>query len=294
VRRITVSAADGTYLAVDYDPGSALNLTIGVAETHRGLLQGLLGEVGSDPGAWRVTPQTSLFDYAAGEDTSTFTDLAFPYADLPLDSVPDANRTAAREACTAAGITDPVLLDACALDVALSGDRNAAAAAIVAQSAGDAGDGTVLGASAAGQPWRDPSGATGSSELTYGHNGCQALDANQLCTGGTYAKIPDAPWIWTRRLLTPGQNRATFTATITVSAAQAAKPARLHAAADDVVTASLNGADILTAGFMSPVSAAVELRPGANTLTFEVVNQGGSQDPMNNPAALAWKLVAES
>ncbi|WP_285688654.1 putative Ig domain-containing protein [Actinoplanes sp. NBRC 103695] len=291
-RRVTVSGADGTYLAVDYDPGSALNLTAGAPESQRGSLRGLLGEVGDDPEVWRVTPETSLFDYEAGEDTSTFTDFAFPYADLPLNSVPGANRDAARAACAAAGITDQKLLDACALDVALSGDQQAAAAAIVAQSAGEIGDGAVLGASKAGSAWKDPAGATGVSELTHGHNGCTALDARNLCTAGTYARVPDAPWIWTRRLLTPGQNQATFTATVTVSAAQAAKPARLYAAGDDVVTAGLNGATVLTAGFTEAGSAAVQLRPGVNTLTFEVVNEGSSQDPIANPAALAWKLVA--
>jgi hypothetical protein len=113
IRRVTISGPDGTFLGVDYDPGSALNLTIGAPESQRGLVQGLLGTVGDDPTAWRVTPSDSLFDYAAGEDTSTFTDEAFPYADLPLASVPDQNREAARAACTAAGITDATLLDDC-------------------------------------------------------------------------------------------------------------------------------------------------------------------------------------
>ena len=291
IRRVVVSGPDGTYLGVDYDPGSALNLTVGAPEAQRGLLQGLLGMVGEDPLVWRVTPGDSLFDYAAGEDTSTFTDEAFPYADLPLSSVPGQNREAARAACAAAGITDATLLDACTLDVALSGDKNAAAAAIVAQSAGTVADSKVLGASKAGQPWQDAAGATGVSELTFGHLGCTGIDAQNRCTGGTWVVVPDAPWIWTKKASAPGQFRATFTATVNVTAAQAARPARLYAAADDVVTATVNGDQVLQAGYNSPVSAVVQLKEGANVLTFDTLNYGGD-DPNGNPAGLAWKLVA--
>jgi hypothetical protein len=292
IRRVTISGPDGTYLGVDYEPGSALHLTIGAPESQRGFLQGLLGEVGTDPTAWRVTPDESLFDYAVGEDTSTYTDEAFPYADLPLASLPDPNREAARAACVAAGITDATLLDACTLDVALSGDEKAATAAIVAQSAGTVAAGTVLGASKAGQPWQDAAGATGVSELTYGHAGCAGIDTQNRCTGGAWAVIPDAPWIWTKRLTVPGQYRATFTATVTITAAQAAQPARLYAAADNVVTATVNGDAVLTAGHDAPASAMVELKPGTNVLTFDTVNNSGD-DPNFNPAGLAWKLVAE-
>ncbi|MCY1138530.1 putative Ig domain-containing protein [Actinoplanes sp. Pm04-4] len=292
IRRVTVSGPDGSYLGVDYDPGSALNLTVGAPESQRGFLDGLLGAVGDDPSAWRVTPDDSLFDYAPGEDTSTYTDTAFPYADLPLNSLPDENREAARRACAAAGITEPTLLDACTLDVALSGDKNAAAAAIVAQSAGSAGDGRVLGASKAGQPWRDAAGVTGVSELTYGHTGCAGLDTRNRCTSGAWTVVPDAPWIWTKRLTTPGQYRATFTATITATAAQAERPVRLYAAADDLVTASVNGDVVLNAGYNAPVSAAVRLQPGPNILSFDTVNNGGD-DPNGNPAGLAWKVVME-
>jgi hypothetical protein len=293
IRRVTISEPDGTYVGVDYAPGSALNLTIGEPESQRGFLQGLLGTPGNDPAGWRVTPEDSLFDYATGEDTTTFTDLSFPYADLPLDSVPDPNREAARAACAAAGITDATLLDACTLDVALSGDKNAAAAAIVAQSAGTVTDSKMLAASNAGQPWTDAAGATGVSELTYGHLGCTAIDAQKRCTGGTWTVVPDAPWIWTKRLTTPGQYQATFTTTVTVTAAQAAQPTRLYAAADDVVTATVNGDTVLTAGYNSPVSVVVQLKPGANILTFSTTNYGGD-DPNGNPAGLAWKLAAEN
>ena len=143
-----------------------------------------------------------------------------------------------------------------------------------------------------GLPWQDASGATGVSELTYGHQGCAAVDARSVCTGGAWTTLADAPWIWTRRLTTPGQYRATFTATVTVTAAQAARDLRLYAAGDDAVTATLNGVQVLVAGYNSPVSAPVRLNPGVNTLTFDTVNMSGD-DAGGNPAGLAWKLVDE-
>jgi hypothetical protein len=183
-------------------------------------------------------------------------------------------------------------VDACTLDVALSGDKNAAMAAIVAQSARSVADSKVLAASRAGQSWQDAADATGVSELTYGHLGCAGIDARNQCTGGTWVMVPDAPWIWTKRLTTPGQFRVTFTATVTVTAAQAAKPVRLYAAADDLVTASVNGDAVLNADYNAPVSVPVQLKPGANMLSFDTVNNGGD-DPNGNPGGLAWKLVAE-
>jgi hypothetical protein len=203
--------------------------------------------------------------------------------------VPDPNREAARAACAAAGVTDPALLDACTLDVALSGDRDAAIAAAVAQSATAAPRPAVLAAAGAGQPWQDAAGATGTSELTYGQLGCTGIDAQNRCTGGTWTTMEDAPWIWTARLSTPGQYRVTFTATVTVAAA---RTARLWALADDTVAASVNGEPVLTAGYNAPASIVVNLKAGVNTLSFDVANNPGD-DQQGNPGGLAWKLVAE-
>lgn len=70
--------------------------------------------------AWRVTDATSLFDYAPGTSTATFTKPGFPSEQdqlaqqaLPMESVPGA-----REAC--AQVTDPDLNAQCVFDVAVT------------------------------------------------------------------------------------------------------------------------------------------------------------------------------
>jgi hypothetical protein len=72
--------------------------------------------------AWRVTPETSLFDYAAGESTATFTNASFP-AEVDMITLADltpAQRAAGEAAC--AGVTDPVLYDMCVFDVGVTSD----------------------------------------------------------------------------------------------------------------------------------------------------------------------------
>ena len=314
-RRVTINGDDGSYVGLDYDPGSWIGLTVGVPATQRAHLTGLLGDADGtaqgdlatadgtvvEPGntaqlygafasAWRVAAADSLFDYATGEDTGTFTDLAFPYASLGVDSLPTANRDAAQQACAAAGVTDQTALAGCVLDVALSGDASAARGAVVAQSAGDDQPGQVIGSSRAGTPWTEPGGGSGLSELTYGHLGCTAVDTQSQCTGGTWPPIPGAAWIWTHRLTTPGHSTAIFTAEVTVTAAQAARPARLYAQADDQFTATLNGTQVLAGGFGDPsLSGVVQLQPGVNKLSFTVANLPGD-DANGNPAGLIWQV----
>ena len=72
--------------------------------------------------AWRVTPATSLFDYAPGQTTDTFTNKNFPgvpvkLSDLPADLVAQATQLA-----TAAGITDPATLAGAVYDYIVTGN----------------------------------------------------------------------------------------------------------------------------------------------------------------------------
>lgn len=78
--------------------------------------------------SWRITPGESLFDYAAGQSTATFTDRAFPSTDASLDDLPEKEREAARETCAARQVTDPSTLADCILDVVCLGDGAADAA----------------------------------------------------------------------------------------------------------------------------------------------------------------------
>ena len=314
--RETIVWPDGSLVAADYVAGSHMSLTIGLAPSRAGHMQGLLGNADADPSndytardghvlpvpvtsvgdllsgfaaTWRVSAADSLFTYDAGQNTSTFTDVNFPYTQISVADLPAADREGASAACQAAGVTDPVVLSACILDVAVSGDANVAGAATTAQAV-SVPSGQVIAASAVGDSWTDGSGVTGRAALTFGNGGCAALDANQRCTGGAWTVIDGAPWIWTGQFTTANQDTVTFTKTVTVTAAQAASPMTLTAAADNQFAATVNGTAVLSGGFNSPQSAPVVLTAGANTLSFTVSNDPGF-DPGGNPAGLAWKLT---
>ncbi len=73
--------------------------------------------------AWRVTDATSLFTYAPGESTATFTDRGFPAQVVTLADLAPEARAAGEAAALAAGLVPGTLeFDNAVLDVALSGD----------------------------------------------------------------------------------------------------------------------------------------------------------------------------
>jgi hypothetical protein len=74
--------------------------------------------------SWRITQENSLFDYEQGETTETFTDRNFPRVQTTTSGLSEAIRANAEQICRTAGITNPVLLDNCILDVALTGDTS--------------------------------------------------------------------------------------------------------------------------------------------------------------------------
>lgn len=81
--------------------------------------------------SWRVpSPAESLFVYDGSERFGGFDDPAFPSAAPPV--APDA-RAAAEATCRAAGVTDPVLLQACITDVVTTGQPRFAASTAATQ-----------------------------------------------------------------------------------------------------------------------------------------------------------------
>ncbi|MFI9815591.1 VWD domain-containing protein [Saccharothrix variisporea] len=138
----TVRWPDGS--VVDLEPIApwGIRLSAGPAEPRRGTLSGLLGDFdgnrdddltprGGTPlpqppsfeqryrqfgDSWRVTQPESLFDYAPGQDTTTFTDRSLPAGETVI---PDDRRASATAACRLAGVRD--LLEQCVLDTALTG-----------------------------------------------------------------------------------------------------------------------------------------------------------------------------
>jgi hypothetical protein len=71
---------------------------------------------------WRVTAETSLFDYEPGETTDTFTIPGFPAPEkvLTLDDLTPEQRAAGEAACR--HILATILRDQCIFDVAITGD----------------------------------------------------------------------------------------------------------------------------------------------------------------------------
>ena len=69
--------------------------------------------------SWRISASQSLFDYAAGESTATFTDLSFPDPNAP--AIPADQTTAATMLCTRFGLSGTALAG-CTFDVATTGD----------------------------------------------------------------------------------------------------------------------------------------------------------------------------
>ena len=145
---LLVTSDDGTVVRITGIGGSTrLNVVVDVGEGVTDW-EGLFGDIdgdtdndlvpqgGTEPidpsddaalydefaNSWRVTDETSLFDYADGEDTETFTDLDFPEEPATLDTLDPAGRGIAELVCEAAQIQDPTTFDDCVLDYALTQD----------------------------------------------------------------------------------------------------------------------------------------------------------------------------
>ena len=93
----------------------------------RGALYDRYGE------SWRVTPATSLFDYAKGQSPATFVNRRFPYVLADVTSLSAGARASAQSTCKAHGVIEPQALEDCILDVAVTGSPAAADAAASTQ-----------------------------------------------------------------------------------------------------------------------------------------------------------------
>jgi von Willebrand factor type D domain/Calx-beta domain/Domain of unknown function (DUF4114) len=128
------------------DRGSFLNINIGLADNRNGKVAGLLGNdndksndefalrdgtvigatisndrlYGDYGNSWRITQPTSLFNYATGTSTSTFTDVTFPQKIVTFDTLTLAQRDAAEKIARDAGITDPAVLKDAIVDIFLT------------------------------------------------------------------------------------------------------------------------------------------------------------------------------
>ncbi|NND75470.1 MAG: VWD domain-containing protein [Ilumatobacter sp.] len=144
-----------------------LNLYTYIPQSYAGTMEGLLGNADGNPqneyayadgtpipqpistqtlygtfaDSWRITDAESLFDYGAGESTATFTDLSFPSSIIRLSDLDPAARAQAEAFCRGAGVTNPVLLTACVIDLVTTGDSGFVVGAIGVQEPASAAEG---------------------------------------------------------------------------------------------------------------------------------------------------------
>ncbi|MDB9540082.1 Calx-beta domain-containing protein [Anabaenopsis arnoldii] len=123
--------------------GSFLNINLGLADNRQGKVVGLLGNFnnnrndefnlrdgtviggsisneqlyGDYGNSWRIVQGESLFDYAPGQDTNTFTDLTYPRNIVTAATLTPEQRAAAEQIARDAGITDPDILEDVILDI---------------------------------------------------------------------------------------------------------------------------------------------------------------------------------
>ncbi len=138
---------DGSGAAVDPIGHYGYRLLIKLASGRAGAVQGILGNFDGDPAndiapaggtpltqpvpfeklypsyadSWRVKQNESLFTYASGQNTDTFTDRAYPEKPMTIDNIDPARRAQAEAICRSAGITETWQFLECVFDVALSG-----------------------------------------------------------------------------------------------------------------------------------------------------------------------------
>ncbi len=74
--------------------------------------------------SWRISDDESLFWYAAGETTATFTLLDFPHNKIRLEDLLSEDLDMAQRACHEQGITHPRLFTDCVYDVAVTWDTS--------------------------------------------------------------------------------------------------------------------------------------------------------------------------
>jgi hypothetical protein len=165
---VTVSWPDGTKAQLFSGGASAfaraycIYVAVKVAPGRVGHLTGLLGDAGAASGtefvgrdgrhysadvalgetpanfkllyrsfgqSWRIRQRDSLFVYPRGKDTNSYTIKGFPSHPENVLSLSPAAFGSGEHACTTAGVTDPVVLGDCIVDVGATGDTGFAGGA---------------------------------------------------------------------------------------------------------------------------------------------------------------------
>ncbi|NJM99137.1 MAG: hypothetical protein HC800_20125 [Phormidesmis sp. RL_2_1] len=104
----------------------AINIPLPLNQLQTAFFEQLYRQFGD---SWRVAQADSLFDYAPGESTETFTDRAFPNQFPSLLGVAPERIRAATQTCQDTGI-ESRFLEGCVFDVAATGESGFAQAAL--------------------------------------------------------------------------------------------------------------------------------------------------------------------
>jgi hypothetical protein len=111
-------------------------LNAGLAELARTLFL-------DEDGEMAVSQQTSLFEYAPGQNTRTFR-RPMPTREATVAGLPASWRRQAEAACDQAGVTDPDLVEACIVDVGYTRDESFAETAAAVQARNNTAQSTEL------------------------------------------------------------------------------------------------------------------------------------------------------
>ena len=212
-----VTWPDGSWLSVQaqglYPQFNRIGITISLPAARSGRVQGLLGDADNDPrndltsrggtqvdrdqpsydalyhtfgDSWRISQADSVFDYAPGTSTETYTDRTFPDRIVTTDDLTPTQRAAAEAACATYGVTTAAAHRDCTLDVGLTGDPEFASGAIDEQKllGGPAGD---IGRLAPGRPDRIAFTAAGSAVRAIA-----ATEGQRLAIDVKDNSVPDA------------------------------------------------------------------------------------------------------
>jgi hypothetical protein len=113
------AGTDGSNIAGDFTKrdGTVLPQPLSTAQLYSSFGQ-----------SWRVLPNSQSTDsqlfYPAGTNTGTFTDFSFPSVQVTVNTLSSTCSAAARTTCQTAGVTDATLLDACIVDVCVTGNNS--------------------------------------------------------------------------------------------------------------------------------------------------------------------------
>ena len=161
--QLEVAWPDGTIVRTWSAGEEGLTVLVRPAKGRAGQLRGLLGNFDGTPGndfvtrggarldptvirsgyggapyrvlyrsfgdSWRVGRARSLFDYAPGQSTASFTRRVFPEPIPPVRTASKADLDRAKVVCRRLGVKDPAILAGCIVDVALTRDVGFATAA---------------------------------------------------------------------------------------------------------------------------------------------------------------------